>query len=64
MGAAIEMPESVERDLMRLRQYFPYRNVWCATKDGQWEVGATLTKRVPNDLARKGWQVFKVTGTK
>lgn len=64
MTTTIEVPASVARDLARLRQYYPYRHIWCACKDGEWQVGATLTRREPNKMAREGWQVFAVTGAK
>lgn len=56
----LELPEKTEAELIRLKQYFPYRHIWCAHKEGEWVTGATLDKREPNRLARNGWQVFTV----
>lgn len=60
----LELPESTEREMLRLKAYFPARVVWCAHRNGEWQTGATLDNRVPNQLAREGWQVFKMTGVK
>lgn len=60
----IEMPEKIENELIRLKQYFPFRIIWCAHKSGEWITGANLDNREPNKHLREGWQVFKVKGEK
>lgn len=56
----LELPEATEKELLRLKQYFPYRIIWCAHRNGEWLTGATPDNRAPNKLSREGWQVFKV----
>ena len=60
MNTQLELPETVERELKRLRQYFPFRIIWCAHRNGEWQTGAASTLRQPNKLQREGWQVFRV----
>ena len=45
-------------ELTRLKQYFPFRVIYGALKDGKFESGAVSSKRIPNQLAREGWQVW------
>jgi hypothetical protein len=47
---------------IRLKAYFPYRICWYAVhpESCEYETGATPTRRQPNDMARKGWDVFVV----
>lgn len=58
----VEIPESVARDMERLRAYFPYRIIWCAYKDGEWVHGGSKTRHVINTHLRKGYAVFIVKG--
>lgn len=60
----LELPEATEKELVRLKQYFPARIIWCAHRNGEWMTGANLDNREPNRMARQGWQVFKVSGTR
>ena len=41
----LELPDKTEAELIRLKQYFPYRHTWCAHKEGEWVTGATLDAR-------------------
>lgn len=47
-------------ELSRLKSHFPFRIVYGAINPAtnEWQCGAVTTKRAPNDLARKGWQVW------
>jgi hypothetical protein len=56
----LEMPNNIETELARLKQYFPYRIVWCGYKDGEWVTGANLDNRQANKHMREGWKVWKV----
>jgi len=49
-----------ERELRRLKQYFPYRIVFGVLDKvtGKFEAYATTTKHTANRLAREGHQVF------
>lgn len=46
-------------EVKRLKQYFPFRIVYAAiSPKGEFECNTCTTKRIPNDLARKGYQVW------
>jgi len=49
-------------ELRRLRSYFPYRIIYGALNPatGEWLASAVATMRIPNKLAREGWQVVTV----
>ncbi len=46
-------------ELLRLRQYFPFRLVWGSLDPfgGRWTAHATTDKREMNAMIRKGWTV-------
>ncbi len=50
-------------ELARLKSWRPFMVVYGAINPatGEWLCAAVPTKRIPNDLARKGWQVFIVS---
>lgn len=51
------LPDKLANELARLKAYFPYRLVWVAHKDGEWDHGCHKTKRQLNDKVRTGWTV-------
>lgn len=55
---ATELTPEQTAEMQRIKSYFPYRIVYGAVKDGEWQCGAVTTKREPNRLAREGWTVF------
>ncbi len=54
----IEIPDNVQNELKRLKEYFPFRIVWCAVKDCEWVTGADLTRRNLNKYIRAGYSAF------
>ena len=56
----IELNETQEAELRRLKQYFPYRIVYAyLDKDnGDFHANAVHTMAKPNNLSRKGHTVF------
>ena len=52
------LTEQNNRDLDRLKQYFPFRHIWYAIVDGEFQAQATVDKRRMNKLARAGHKVF------
>ena len=53
----MELNEQQRAEVIRLKQYFPYRVCFGAVKDGEFQTGATFNMRKPNKLARDGWHV-------
>lgn len=47
-------------ELQNLKNSFPYRIIYGAVNPttGEWFASAVPTMRIPNKLAREGWQVF------
>lgn len=47
-----------DAQLVRLKQYYPWRIVWGAIVNGEFESYATTTKHRMNKYLREGHQVF------
>jgi hypothetical protein len=54
--------EAQTRELYNPRNSFPFRIIYGAFNPatGEWFASAVPTMRIPNKLAREGWQVFTV----
>lgn len=53
------MNEEQEKQLRRLKQYFPYRIVYAVVMpNGEFKTYADVTKRKMNSFLRKGYQVY------
>ena len=52
------MNEQQTKELQNLKAHFPFRIVYGALKDGEFVASAVTSKRIPNQLARQGWQVW------
>lgn len=48
------------QELQSLKNFFPFRIIYGAFNPvtGEWFASAVPTMRIPNKLAREGWQVF------
>lgn len=59
----MQLTDTQNRELARLKQYFPYRIVWGAINPGtgEWFASANTTKRQMNGYVKNGWVVFQVT---
>lgn len=55
-----QLPQEKQKELKRLKAYFPMRHIWYAVKDNEILTGAAQTKRYPNKLARNGYTVYFV----
>ena len=44
-------------EMARVKGYFPFRIVYLATKGDKAVVSAVTSMRIPNKLAREGWDV-------
>ena len=53
------MNESQTAQVVRLKQYFPFRICYGAVKGDQFIANTATTMRPLNKLVREGWQVFK-----
>lgn len=51
---------AMQKEMARLRAYFPYRIVWGALnpQTNEYVTGATAARHQPNNLARKGQEVY------
>lgn len=58
--------EAQLRELQNLKNSFPFRIIYGAFNPatGEWVASAVPTMRIPNKLAREGWQVFTVKASK
>jgi hypothetical protein len=58
----MQLTDSQNMELTRLKQYFPYRVVWGAIHPdtNEWFASANTTKRQMNAYVKKGWVVFQV----
>ena len=58
----MQLTDSQNTELTRLKQYFPYRVVWGAIHPdtNEWFASANTTKRQMNAYVKKGWVVFQV----
>ncbi len=54
-----KLTQEQQDELLRLRQYFPFRLVWGSLDPfgGRWAAHATMDKREMKALVRKGWTV-------
>ena len=54
----MELTDKQKYDLQLLKAHYPYRIVWCAKNptNGDFQCGASVTKRYVNDLVRKGYE--------
>ena len=54
----MELTDTQKHDLQLLKVHYPYRIVWCAKHPatGDFQCGASPTKRYVNDLVRKGYE--------
>ena len=59
MEQPIFTPEQ-EQEMRKLKSHFPYRLVWGALKDGNFETHATHDRRKLNKYLRDGWTVAVV----
>ena len=50
--------ESQMAEVKRMKACFPFRIVYAAIKGDEFRCAAVATKRIPNQLARDGWQVW------
>lgn len=61
-----QLSEAQIQELQNLKNSFPFRIIYGAfnpvTKE--WIAGAVTTMRIPNKLAREGWQVFTLKASK
>lgn len=66
MNEQFQPNEQQQAELQRLRSYFPYRIVYGAFNPAtsEWFASAVETMRIPNKLAREGWQVFTLEVTR
>jgi hypothetical protein len=53
-----QMSAEQERQLLRLKAYFPYRIVFGWIENGEFYTGAVATMHKPNKLAREGKEVW------
>lgn len=62
----MQLTQAQENELRLLKQTFPFRIVYCATnpQTGEYVASAVPTMRIPNKLAREGWQVFTLKASK
>jgi hypothetical protein len=58
LNEGLEMSDQQTKELQNLKAHFPFRIVYGALRNGEWQAGAVTSKRIPNQLARKGWQVW------
>ena len=66
-NATVYQPNETQmQELRRLKQFYPFRIVYGAFNPvtGEWFASAVPTMRIPNKLAREGWQVFTVKASK
>lgn len=49
------IPDEINKALLKLKAYFPYRIVWLVHKNGEWAYSANKTRRQLNDKLRAGW---------
>lgn len=58
--------EAQVRELQNLKNSFPFRIIYGAFNPatGEWFASAVPTMRIPNKLAREGWQVFTLESGK
>lgn len=52
--------EEAVKEAKRIKQYFPFRIVFIAGKDNEWDAYATVTKAKMNTLIRKGYEVLQL----
>jgi hypothetical protein len=57
MNTTNQLTATQREEIIRLKQYFPFRICYGAIKDGEFIAGAVVTKHQPNRLARQGWHV-------
>ena len=64
MSTQVQLTTTQTEELRRLKSYFPFRIVYGAINptDNEYRTGAVTTMHQPNDLMRKGWAVFTLTG--
>ena len=53
------MNEQQEAEVIRLKQYFPYRICYGAIRGQEFIANTATTMRPLNKLVREGWTVFK-----
>ena len=53
------MDEKQTAEVIKLKQYFPFRICYGAIKGDEFIASTATTMRPLNKLAREGWQVFK-----
>jgi len=58
-----EVIESLNKDMLRLKAYFPYRIVWACwcPVTGEHYATATTTKHKLNNLLKKGWHCYALS---
>lgn len=58
--------ETQVRELQRLKSHYPFRIIYGAFNPAtnEWFASAVPTMRIPNKLAREGWQVFTLQASK
>lgn len=56
----LELTESQEAELRRMKVHFPYRIAYAALhpETGEFWVSAVFTMRIPNKFARQGYEIF------
>jgi len=62
----VNLTTKQETEMRRMRQWFPYRIVYAAInlQTEEFVCSAVTTMRIPNKLAREGWQVFTLEAGK
>lgn len=55
-----EPPQDIQREMARLKAYFPFRHVFCIYNGETWEAQARTTKHTINTALRKGYKVWTV----
>jgi hypothetical protein len=58
MTEQISLTSDQEQQLIRLKQYFPYRIVFGVIVDGEFQMYADTTKRRMNKFLKSGCLVF------
>lgn len=62
----MELTQAQTAELQRLKSFYPFRIIYGARhpRTGEWVASAVSTMRIPNKLAREGWEVFTLRKSK
>lgn len=58
----MEFTPAQEDEIRSLRGFFPYRIIYAARNptSGECVISAVTSMRIPNKLAREGWEVVRI----